>query len=160
MSGDPLFDTKWKTGGVSIADRIDASGDCWEWTGKAAKTGYGIVSHNDKQQLVHRFVWEQLVGEIPDGLQIDHLCRNRLCCNPDHLEPVTSLENSRRGQSWSHNTSKTHCPKGHPYSGRNLITRTDRGNGRECQTCANARSRDYYRRIGSAKRKAERDARP
>lgn len=77
--------------------RIDRSGDCWVWTGNRTSAGYGQVWARRRMLLVHRVVYEQLVGPIPEGLVIDHLCRNRSCCNPAHLEPVTTAENVRRG---------------------------------------------------------------
>jgi len=75
---------------------VDASGPCWEWTGATFREGYGMFQVDGAPVLTHRYVWELLVGPIPEGLEIDHLCRVRHCVNPDHLEPVTSAENSRR----------------------------------------------------------------
>lgn len=69
---------------------------CWLWTGKQHKKGYGLIQVRGKRQRAHRYVYEQLVGPIPEGLEIDHLCRNKPCVNPDHLEPVTLRENLRR----------------------------------------------------------------
>ena len=121
----------------SIASRIDATGDCWEWTGYRDRDGYGTVSYRDTKWLVHRIVWEALVGPIPDGLEVDHLCRNRSCCNPDHLEPVSCKENIRRGVTGKATgllrRAKTHCPHGHPYSGDNLYLRPS--GSRECRIC-------------------------
>jgi len=117
----------------SIADRIDAHGDCWEWTGCIHSAGYGMTSVNRKTSLVHRVVWEALVGPIPKKLQIDHLCRNRKCCNPDHLDLVTTGENIRRGNTGRKNKIKTHCPYGHPYSGNNL--KVNPNGSRKCQAC-------------------------
>lgn len=74
-------------------------GDCWVWLGNRERHGYGMVTINNKGRLVHRVLWEHLVGAIPSGLELDHLCRNPSCCNPDHLEPVTHAENVRRGFS-------------------------------------------------------------
>ncbi len=120
----------------SIADLINASGDCWEWLGSLNAKGYGVVGVNSRHLLAHRAVWECLVGPITDGLQIDHLCRNNRCVNPDHLEPVTGIVNRSRGIHA--NRQKTHCPQGHPYSGTNLV-RIPTG-GRLCRTCRNSRS--------------------
>ena len=146
MTEAELFDGKGRWGGRSIADRIDASGDCWEWIGGTVSTGYGRVSVKGKHQLVHRVVWEALVGPIPDGLQIDHLCRNRICCNPDHLEPVSSLVNSQRGESWAHHYKKTHCVNRHAFTVENTYHPPHRTNSRECRACRAERSRRYGER--------------
>jgi HNH endonuclease len=92
---------------------------CWEWT--AAKTvGYGRFADKGRTLLAHRVAYELLIGPIPEGLQIDHLCRNPSCVNPAHLEPVTSRENLLRGVGEpARNAAKTHCPQGHEYSPEN-----------------------------------------
>lgn len=80
-----------------VLSRVEV-GDCWEWTGATDKYGYGVINRSVYGKFyVHRFVWTQLVGPIPEGLVIDHLCRNVVCCNPDHLEPVGRVENILRG---------------------------------------------------------------
>lgn len=78
--------------------KIDVSGDCWEWTPPVGNHGYGEFARQGERRtvLAHRYAYELLVGPIPDGLEIDHLCRNKACVNPDHLEPVTKSENARR----------------------------------------------------------------
>ena len=114
---------------AALSDRIDASGDCWEWTGGTQSDGYGSLSYDSKPWLAHRIVWTMLVGDIPEGLTIDHLCRNRTCVNPDHLEAVAFTENVRRGANPRYRTVKHHrCVKGHLYAGANIDTRgkTDR----------------------------------
>lgn len=80
-----------------IADRItiDSNG-CWIWQGCCNRGGYGQVNAGDKTRLTHRVTYEHYVGPVPDGLELDHLCRVRRCCNPDHLEPVTRSENMLR----------------------------------------------------------------
>lgn len=117
---------------------------CWEWLGYKWE-GYGHIQWGDKGQQIrtHRLTYLLLVGPIPAGLVLDHLCRNRACCNPAHLEPVTKGENTRRGDTWSSgkiNRAKTHCPQGHLYSKDNTIDRVRNRNGRttvarECKTC-------------------------
>ena len=124
----------------SIADNIDASGDCWQWIGNIQTGGYGQTYIDGKPRLAHRVVWETLVGKIPENLELDHLCRNSACVNPDHLEPVTHRENVRRGVAGgSANKAKTHCKHGHPFSGDNLIIekRSSVFRRRRCRTCHN-----------------------
>jgi len=130
--GTPLIERLWLHTQVS-------AGGCWEWTG-ALRNGYGCVQLDGLAQYVHRVGYELLAAPIPDGLQIDHLCRNRACWNPSYLEPVTPLENTRRGQGHG---SETHCPQGHPYD----ETNTRRyGARRYCKTCKLRHWRDWYRR--------------
>ncbi len=83
--------------------------DCWEWAGCQNGTGYGVIGWQGRQDLTHRVSYQLLVGPIPAGLHIDHLCRNRLCINPSHLEPVTCAENIARGLG----AKRTVCPRGH-----------------------------------------------
>lgn len=110
---------------------------CWIWTGSLSFNGYGrkrapLPNPTANVVAVHREVYKMLVGPIPDGKQLDHLCRIRSCCNPSHLEPVTCQENIRRGTKNQY-TKATCCPQGHPYSGENLVTYFK--NGRECRLC-------------------------
>lgn len=106
---------------------------CWEWQG-ATNHGYGRFRH----QSAHRWSWEQEHGPIPNGLTIDHLCRNTFCVNPSHLEPVTIGENLRRSpiQRSTINAAKTHCPHGHPYSAENTFHSKGR---RHCLACRRIR---------------------
>lgn len=118
--------------------KVDKRGanDCWLWTGAKYKEGYGQfrISSRDGRGLAHRFAYTISIGEIPAGLHIDHLCRVRACVNPYHLEPVTQQENTLRGESpAAKNAKKTHCPKGHPYSGGNLLV--NKNNERRCRKC-------------------------
>lgn len=97
---------------------VDDNG-CWIWTGAIVANGYGSFGMNNGSQLAHRVAYELLVGPIPDGMEMDHLCRVRRCVNPEHLEPVTKYENYKRGDApgilvgW--NARKTHCKNGHEY---------------------------------------------
>lgn len=118
---------------------VEPTGFCWYWTNKPHPDGYGQFKVDGKVVRAHRWAYENLVGPIPDGLVLDHLCCNTICVNPDHLEPVTSEENTRRGQLWRVNGQKTHCPQGHPYSGDNLYVKPD--GRRVCRTCKNDQQR-------------------
>ena len=126
-----------------LAERIDATGDCWEWSGGHDRDGYSIdLRHRGRRYKVHRFMWEALVGPIPEGMQIHHQCENTGCINPDHLMVVTPKENTNL--SHSANSNKTHCLQGHPYSGKNL--RNPPSSGRRCKTCENQKARKRYAR--------------
>ncbi|MEW6248699.1 MAG: HNH endonuclease signature motif containing protein [Nitrospirota bacterium] len=115
---------------------------CWLWTGYVEAAGYGITYIGKRQVMAHRFAYLQWYGSIPPNLQIDHLCQNRACVNPDHLEAVTPRENTIRGSSpIARNVEVTHCPKGHPYSGKNLYI-TKKG-FRQCVLCSRARTRQH-----------------
>jgi hypothetical protein len=113
---------------------LDAPRGCWEWTALIHTAGYGNFRPHNQGPLLyaHRYAYELARGPIPAGLTIDHLCRNRACVNPAHLEPVTNRENIQRAAAL-----KTHCPQGHPYDETN--TYRHKGHGRECRTCVNAR---------------------
>ncbi len=117
----------------------DQQTGCWNWQGGIV-CGYGSVFHERKTKRVHRVVWQLNRGPIPTGLELDHLCRNRRCCNPDHLEPVTRSENALRSPLVRRPPLKTHCPQGHEYSPENTLVRKN-GGGRTCRICARAHGR-------------------
>lgn len=126
---------------------VDAEGLCWIWTGRRRATGYG--SFTDRRggttHAAHRFAYELLVGPIPDGMELDHLCRVRPCVNPDHVEVVTPAENKRRGFGVNRTArERTHCPQGHPYSDDNIV-RTVKG-WRRCRRCRTEQSERAYAR--------------
>jgi len=119
-------------------------GGCWLWTACKNRDGYGIFQMAGRPQKAHRVSYEMHVGPIPEGLQLDHLCRNRGCVNPDHLEPVTTQENTRRGNVGKNHADKTHCPQGHKYAGDNLYI--DPRGKRQCKTCRRQSGLKYYQR--------------
>lgn len=107
--------------------------NCWLWHGAKMKDGYGNFKAAGRFVRAHRYAYELLVGPIPEGLVLDHLCRVPLCVNPSHLEPVTRRENVLRGETVAaSNAAKTHCKKGHPLSGDNLY---EHGHSRHCRVC-------------------------
>lgn len=123
--------------------------ECWTWEAATTWLGYGKFSTTRSVWTpAHRVSHELFVGPIPEGLQIDHLCRNPRCVNPKHLEPVTPRENTMRGEAPSaYHAKKTHCPKGHPYSGDNLYVGA-KGN-RVCRACGREKARVKRQREGA-----------
>lgn len=131
---------------------------CWEWVGARLDRGYGVMGRpGGGSRLAHRISYEVFVGPIPDGLTIDHLCRNTWCVNPAHLEPVSQGENVRRGdaglETGARQRAKTHCPAGHAYTGEN--TRVDRHGKRSCLTCERTGDRDRKRAMRARARGAD-----
>jgi hypothetical protein len=122
----------------------DPAGHCWVWTASRSPEGYGRFWLNGQNLYAHRVSYGLWVGPIPEGLTLDHLCRNRACVNPDHLEPVSIAENIERGEAGAKKRNATHCVQGHPLSGENLYVKP---NGfRVCRTCARAATRRYEQR--------------
>lgn len=114
--------------------RVDDDG-CWIWTGALQSRGYGSIAHAGKVHSTHRLAYELLVGPIPSGLTIDHLCFHKECCNPKHLEPVSRAVNNQRRAA-----TITECPRGHAYTEANTYIHPTHGS-RECRECRAKRVR-------------------
>jgi hypothetical protein len=137
----------------SISERLLAKikieGDCWLWTGSQWH-GYGQIRISRKWRKAYRVSYEEFIGPVPAGLELDHVCRRPECINPAHLEPVTHRENILRGSAPAAlQARKTHCVNGHPLSGENLRLE---GRHRRCRICAIERARRWrdLRRFGGA----------
>lgn len=118
-----------------ITAKISKQGNgCWIWTGAKNDAGYGLTRYGNGAKYVHRVVYEAMVGPIPDDHQLDHLCRVRLCCQPEHLEPVTGGENTRRAAP----AQRTECVHGHPYTPEN--TGRSKQGTRYCRRCHSLRT--------------------
>jgi hypothetical protein len=118
-------------------------GGCWTYTGALTRGGYGQIWWKGKNNLAHRVSYELHHGPAPAGLQLDHLCRNRACINPVHLEPVTARVNTARNpmNAATFQLSKTRCPKGHAYDEINTIRRPGTGH-RQCRKCVEIRKQE------------------
>jgi hypothetical protein len=113
-------------------------GGCWEWTAShnEARRGYGQAKFRGRVRQAHLIAYELLIGPIPEGLQLDHLCRNTACVNPVHLEPVTQRENILRSDAPSAIAYRADtCTKGHPLTPENVYRRPSKPTKRECRIC-------------------------
>lgn len=146
--GDPAIERKRGRKIIPLRDRfwskVEKTTTCWNWIGAKSHQGYGqFTDHTSRSNWpAHRLAYELAVGPIPDGLQLDHLCRNRACVRPDHLEPVDAkTQASRRGAAVA--AQNTHCRKGHPYD---LYGRRYPNGNRYCGECNRVSQREFQRR--------------
>lgn len=133
MRTRPLEERLWEK--IEIPDRVG----CWVWRGCVRPDGYGVIGKEGGRGAglyrVHRLVYELKVGPIPDGMSIDHLCKNTVCVNPDHLQPVPPGENT-----WRAFLLHAYCPKGHV-----LPPKPERGKRRQqCRECKRDYDAQYY----------------
>lgn len=136
-------------------DKSAGANGCWNWTA-AIVNGYGKFWLGEKFRAAHRLAYEAMRGPIPAGLDIDHLCRNRACVNPAHMEPVTRRVNTLRGvSSAAVNAAKTHCDSGHPFDDKNTYRPPGRP-VRGCRACNREGCRQYYirRKLRAAEARA------
>lgn len=134
----PLVERFWER-----VDKTEAG--CWLWTGPLRPDGYGAIGaggRGGRTLRTHRLAYELVVGPIPDGLTLDHVCQVRACCNPAHLEPVTAEDNVRRATA-----RRDRCRRGHEFTPDNTIIRAL---GRECRTCRRERRRSRAAQKGRA----------
>jgi len=134
---------------VRFWSKVAIAGECWTWTGAKMPNGYGrFYVSPGIVALAHRWAYESMVAQVPVGLVIDHVCRNRACVNPDHMDVVPQAINVRRGfagyVTGALNAAKTHCPEGHPYTAENTLT--DKRGCRSCRECSRFRCREAQRR--------------
>lgn len=125
-----------------VYKKIRMTPDCWWWTGEQNGKGYGLIRVGRRKLMAHRVVYELREGAIPEGFQLDHLCRNRACVFPGHLEPVIARTNVLRGTGHSAvNARKTHCIHGHEFTDEN--TYIDPRGWRACRACGREAQRRY-----------------
>lgn len=155
-SWDELRDLARLFGWISVRDETG----CWNWIGGTNRAGYGVTSAGGKRRSAHRIIYKMLGGELEDDLTLDHLCRNRCCVNPEHLEPCTLEENVSRG--WiadrdrpNRNREKAVCAKGHLYDEENTSYGTK--GERRCKTCM--RERKVIARRSEERSEREREIR-
>ena len=160
--GDPLAAAYTRDKGTDLQRwwaKVDTSGDCWLWTGSLDKGGYGqfdTIADDGKHtnHRAHRWGFIQLVRDLRDEEELDHVCRVHACVrpHPKHLEPVTHAENVARGNAGNHNAAKTHCKQGHEFTPENTYINPSRG-GRECRACNKATAAERTRRYREKKRR-------
>ncbi len=134
------YDPTW------LFKKVKQTAGCWFWQGSKYQNGYG--KYGSRGIMAHRIFYTLFKGEVPTDMALDHLCRERTCVNPEHLEIVTMVENVMRGESThAKNARKTHCKKGHELTGANLYIHPTRGH-RQCRTCRTLTSNNFHKKEG------------
>lgn len=129
---------------------VDKNEDgCWRWNYHCFNNGYGAFSMRRSRWCAHRIAFTLKHGQQDPNMVIDHLCRNRSCVNPDHMEIVTVGENIRRGETGIELARRTHCPRGHEYTEENTYRRPDTGH-RDCRICRRERTNKCHQNQGQA----------
>lgn len=136
-------------------DKVQWDEGCLIWTGSKSGSGYGQMQFGARKEMAHRISYQLFVEPIPDGETIDHKCQTKLCVLHTHLQTMPMLQNVMLGCK----AQNTHCPKGHPFEGRNLIWN---GTSRMCRICKNVKDREYHyrnrERINARKKEAWRES--
>lgn len=138
--GDPNV-VKFVRGDLALrlSSHIERTSECWNWTGTRDEKGYGHIRIGRKMRPAHRVAYEIANGPVPRGMEVDHLCRNRRCVRPEHLEAVTHHENTLRGQNFiAQHARKTECLRGHPFDSANTYITPSTGS-RQCKACVRLR---------------------
>lgn len=145
---------KVRTAEERFWQHVQKTETCWIWLATTDRQGYGqFHPEPGMNRIAHKWLYQRMVGPIPEGMQLDHLCRNTSCVNPAHLEVVTARENTMRGNSRSAiNARKTECNRGHPFTPKN--TRRDRYGQRNCRKC------DYIRLVMYRQKRRESSRNP
>lgn len=142
------LDENGKNSVESVMATVVRGESCWQWPFPGQAGRYKKIEIQGKKHYLHRLVYEQLVGEIPEGYEVDHLCRNPSCCNPEHLEAVPKQVNILRGDSMAARWARrTHCEKGHPLDDENTRIYQKHGKPiRKCAICQREKRREVYAR--------------
>ena len=127
--------------------QVKKTDTCWLWTSSLTTCGYGTFWTGSRRSAAHRWAYERFIGPIPEGMELDHLCRVRHCVNPAHVEPVTHAENMRRSGPFSPKAALTHCKNGHEFTPENTYPREGGRSGRRaCRACNRQAQRAYRAR--------------